>query len=134
MVSRVYIKVRIEAQCHANLAARKTPTHEETGPTLPVSVVGRWLEAKLLLVCFSQFRQPVRIRLYGTFDQLTLHAGISQLGAYPQGSTSARGMEGDEILHVSEIVHELLYTEPFDDLRAHVRRVTLIEELTTQVG
>jgi len=52
MVSRVYIKVRIEAQYHSNLAARKTPTHEETGAALLVSVVGRRLEAKLLLVCF----------------------------------------------------------------------------------
>jgi len=43
-------------------------------------------------------------------------------------------MEGDEILHVSAIVHEPLIAEPVDDLRAHAGCVTLVEELTTQVG
>jgi hypothetical protein len=133
MVSRVYIKVRIKAQYHFNLAARKPPNPEEPRLALLVSVVGRWLDSKLLLVCFSQLHQPVRIRLYGLIDQLTLQAGISQLSAYPQRSVPASGMKTYEILHVPPIVHELLIAEPIDDLTADAGRITLVDQLAPQL-
>ena len=100
---------------------------------LPVSVKGRSLRTKLLLMRFTQLGDPVGIRFDGLFDQGSLHPNFTQVRPHPQGPLAPPRMVGHEVLDVAAVIDELLGAQPLDHFPDDGVIVALIDEFAAQI-
>ena len=100
---------------------------------LPVSVIGRQLSAKFLLLGFSQMHNPVRKGVETLLDQNPFQTVPAQLGANPQRSLTPCGMIGDKIFRIAPVIEQFFGAQRIEQRRDDRSIVTFLEQLTVQI-